>query len=73
MMANPPDQLSEKLSYTIAEAARALGIGKSTIYLALASGKLSARKCGSRTLLLADELRRYTSSLPPARPTNSAA
>jgi excisionase family DNA binding protein len=72
-MANPSDQSSEKLTYTIAEATRALGIGKSTIYLALASGQLSACKCGTRTLLLADELKRFISSLPPARPTNNVA
>ena len=72
-MANPSDQPPEKLTYTIAEATRALGIGRSTIYLALASGKLSARKCGARTLLMADELKRFISSLPHARPTNNAA
>ena len=64
---------SEKLSYTIAEAARALGIGKSTLYLALAAGKLSARKCGARTLIPADELKRFVSTLPPARPVTDAA
>jgi excisionase family DNA binding protein len=73
MTANPPEQQSEKVAYTIAEAARALGIGKSTIYLAMASGNLSARKCGARTLLPADELRRFVSTLPPARPRNDAA
>jgi excisionase family DNA binding protein len=66
-MAIPPDQSSEKLTYTIVEAVRALGIGKSTIYLAMASGKLSARKCGSRTLITSDELKRFVSTLPPAR------
>jgi excisionase family DNA binding protein len=58
----------EKVAYTIAEAVRALGIGRSTIYLALSSGRLPARKCGSRTLIQADELRRFVESLPPARP-----
>lgn len=69
----PPDRHSDKLTYTVAEAVRALGIGKSTIYLALATGKLAARKCGSRTLITSDELKRFISSLPPARSANSAA
>jgi excisionase family DNA binding protein len=40
------------------------GIGKTKIYEAIASGKLTARKCGKRTLILREELRQFLASLP---------
>jgi len=58
----------ERLAYGVAEAARVAGIGRSTLYVALAAGELKARKCGRRTLIPADELRRYLTALPDARP-----
>ena len=42
------------------------GIGRTTIYQAIAIGKLKARKCGKRTLVLRDDLRDFLSSLPVA-------
>jgi excisionase family DNA binding protein len=63
----------ERLAYGVAEAARAAGIGRSTLYEALASGELSARKLGRRTLIPADELRRFLAALPSARAASNAA
>jgi excisionase family DNA binding protein len=65
--APPPEIPPEKLTYTMQEASAVLGIAKSTLYKALAAGKLSAIKLGSRTLIPADELRQWIATLPRAR------
>lgn len=54
-----------QLGYTIAEAVKATGIGRTTIYADLKAGRLAARKRGKRTIILADDLRAYLASLPP--------
>ena len=58
----PPD----KLTYTIKEAAAALGVGRTTLWRAVADGKLPAVKFGSRTLIPADGLRQWISAMPRA-------
>jgi len=65
--APPPEIPPEKLAYTMKEAADVLGVGKSTLYKALAAGKLSAIKLGSRTLIPADALRQWVAAMPSAR------
>jgi excisionase family DNA binding protein len=55
------------LAHTISAACRISGLGRTTIYGALKSGALSARKCGRRTLILADDLDDFLHKLPPAR------
>jgi excisionase family DNA binding protein len=57
-----------RLSYGVIEATRVTGIGRSTLYAAMAAGRLRAIKLGSRTLIRADELRRFLDALPSARP-----
>jgi len=54
-------------AHTIKAACRISGLGRTTIYAALKSGALSARKCGRRTLILADDLEAFLQKLPPAR------
>lgn len=58
--------MNERLSLTIAEAARTCGIGRTTLYEIIGAGKLDARKCGNRTLITAESLRKYIASLPAA-------
>jgi len=65
--APPPEIPREKLTYTISEAVDVLGVGKTTLYKALAAGRLSAVKLGSRTLIPADALRQWISEMPRAR------
>ena len=60
----------EKLTYTVKEAAAALGVGKSGLYKAMAEGKLVAVKLGNRTLIPADALRAWMGTWP-RRPTRS--
>ena len=53
-----------KLACTIDEAVEISAIGRSKIYEAIRKGKLSARKSGSRTLILYADLAKYLESLP---------
>lgn len=60
-MHKPP---SENRALTIIDAARYLGIHRTTIYRLAHSGQLSIRKIGGRAVLLRDELDRYLNNLP---------
>ena len=53
-----------KLAYTLDEAVASISIGRTSLYTDHAAGLLEMRKRGSRTIILADELRRYLASLP---------
>lgn len=53
-----------KLAFRIEEAADLSGIGRTTLYAAIKSGDLTAHKCGRRTIVLFDDLRRYLNRLP---------
>jgi hypothetical protein len=52
------------LAYDIPGAVEASGQSRSGIYEAIKAGKLIARKRGFRTVILADDLRRWLESLP---------
>lgn len=68
-VAPPPREFSpEKLTFTMKEASVALGVGKTTLYAAIAEGRLAAVKLGNRTLIPADSLRAWLASLPTVRP-----
>ncbi|TVV76028.1 helix-turn-helix domain-containing protein [Sphingomonas solaris] len=45
-----------KLAYSIPEAAAAISIGRSTIYLLIAEGRIETRKIGKRTVIPAASL-----------------
>jgi hypothetical protein len=49
---------------TLAEASIVSGIGRTKLYEAIAGGQLTARKYGSRTIVLRGELLRFLTSLP---------
>jgi excisionase family DNA binding protein len=49
---------------SVEEAARILGVGRTSVYAAIASGALKARKLGSRTLILEEDARSFLASLP---------
>jgi hypothetical protein len=57
--ASPP-----KMAYTVAEAAFASGLSRSSLYVSIRSGALITRKCGRRTLVLHDDLVNFLSTLP---------
>lgn len=54
------------LTYGVIDAARMLGIGRSSIYRLIADGKLDARALGGRTVIPAASLQAFVASLPPA-------
>lgn len=58
------DDAQAKIAHTIPQAVLASGISRSALYQAIARGELPARKCGSRTLILDTDLRRFLRSLP---------
>jgi len=49
---------------SVEEAARYIGVCRSTVYEEIGTGKLKARKCGARTLLLFEDVQSYLRSLP---------
>jgi excisionase family DNA binding protein len=56
--------MNSPLVYTIAEACAAARAGRTAIYAAIGEGALTARKCGRKTLILAEDLRRWVENLP---------
>lgn len=51
-MANQPT----KIGYSIKEAVAASSLGRTTIYSHIKAGRLSAKRCGGRTIIPADSL-----------------
>ena len=49
---------------TIKEACKRTGLGRSSIYQAIGSGELRAKKIGRRTVIEINEIRRWISSSP---------
>lgn len=58
----------QKEGLSIKETCAVSGLGKTTIYEAISAGQLEARKCGKRTIILPDALRRFLTSLPTVQP-----
>jgi excisionase family DNA binding protein len=52
----------EALAISINDAARVLGLGRTSIYAMIADGRLEAFKLGRRTLVKADSIRRLVAS-----------
>lgn len=53
-----------KIALTLSEATEVSGIGRSSLYKLFNDGKLTPRKAGKKTLILADELETYLRNLP---------
>ena len=56
-----------KLVYSISETMAAADAGRTTVYRAIQAGELVARKRGRRTIILADDLRRWLNGLKPLK------
>lgn len=54
------------LAYDIKSVCRISGLGRTTVYEAIRSGALAARKYGRRTLILAADLESFLAGLPQA-------
>ncbi len=63
-MPTPPEQLA----HTIDEVCKVAKLGRSSIYEEIRSGRLIARKCGRRTIILATDLHTWLDRLPRIEP-----
>jgi excisionase family DNA binding protein len=59
-------QLPGRAAFTVAEVCAHTGIGRDSIYAAIRTGKLIARKLGRRTIITDSDLRRFLEDLPKA-------
>jgi excisionase family DNA binding protein len=64
---NPNPNLPRE-GFTVSEAGAMAGLGRTKIYEEISEGRLKARKCGKRTIILKDELRQFLESLPLSKP-----
>ncbi len=58
------------LAVSIAEAVRMVGLGRTSLYAAIAAGKLKTRKSGRRTLVETAALRQFLETLPSSGSQN---
>ena len=54
------------ITYNLNDAAKACGLGRTTLYEAIGRGELIAVKAGGRTLIPAESLRAFIAGLPHA-------
>ena len=64
--------MTEPLALNVPEAARLAGVGRSTIYTEISSGKLKIIKVGRRTIITMEELRSWLASKSQAQPKSAA-
>src|SRR5690349_7897755 len=62
-----------KLAYSIGELAASGPVGRSTIYNAIAAGRLRARKIGRRTIVLDEDWRAFLTDAPIVTRSNPPA
>jgi excisionase family DNA binding protein len=68
---NDPNQAFQREGLSILEAGAVAGVGRSSIYKAIATGELVARKLGRRRIVLRVDLNNFLAALPiVARSTN---
>lgn len=59
---------ASKLALSIEDAVAASGLGRTLIFAEIKLGRLTARKCGRRTVILHTEMERWLDSLPTSMP-----
>jgi excisionase family DNA binding protein len=62
-----------KLAHSVGEAASISGISRSMLYRYIAAGLLPVHKAGARSLILADDLKKFLRRLPRLSPATTAA
>jgi excisionase family DNA binding protein len=66
MKKSVPREIADSIALSVKEACETSGIGRTSFYKLLKSGKIPAHKCGRRTLVLPGELEQALQSLPRA-------
>lgn len=59
-------EAAHALAFSVKEACKLSGFGRTTFYKLLKTGKITAHKCGRRTFVLPSELEQALKSLPRA-------
>ncbi|GLI94297.1 helix-turn-helix domain-containing protein [Methylocystis echinoides] len=65
-MTKDEDNQTAPICFSPRTAAKALGIGVTTLYAEMKAGRIAARKIGRRTIIMRTEIERYLASLPSA-------
>jgi excisionase family DNA binding protein len=63
-MANSELQSLPRLAYSVNDTCKTLSIGKTKLYEEIAAGRIKPLKSGKRTLIPADQIAGWLSSLP---------
>ena len=63
--------MDHKLTFSVDEAVKTSGNGRTVLYEEIKAGRLRAVKRGRRTLILADDLRSWLNSLPTLKPKDA--
>lgn len=61
---DPDREPRRPFAYSVEEAAKIAGLSRSSIYLALGDGRLTARKAGRRTIICPEDLQKFVRDLP---------
>jgi excisionase family DNA binding protein len=56
-----------KLAYTVDEAGRAIGVGRTTVFDMIRTGQVTAKKVRGRTVIAREELQRIVDEAPSVR------
>jgi hypothetical protein len=63
---------STKLGYSVPALAEAADVSRSKLYEEMAAGRLKAKKFGARTIITAEEAKRWLDSLPDLQASATA-
>ena len=66
LMSTTLHNLPDRAAFSVAEVCAQTGIGRDTVYNAIRSGQLSARRLGRRMIVTPKDLERFLVSLPKA-------
>ena len=61
------EQQFSKLALSISEVVKASGVGRTLVFAEIKAGRLLARKCGRRTVVLIGDLQNWLRAMPSSR------
>jgi hypothetical protein len=70
-----PEQETErgqKLAHSIDDVVALSGVGRTLVFAEIKAGRLIARKCGRRTVILRSDLQQWLNSMPSSAGTDGA-